>query len=353
MGLGEPRKGWLRIVNWRPLQKYQKPNPPWIKLYTSLFNDDGPDSKWRARDRWQGLGAGGQSLLVNLWLFVATGTTDGRFWSDPDFLTGILPTDAPIDLAPLIEAGFLEWVDGETKKSKAEGEGEGETEEETEQSPPPPQAAEAEKKERERKSGSASRTADEEQRAQPDRQARQSTGQSQVERECQSQVRSESTGDARPVRVIGNSSPPSGIRFDPPRSDGGGSLPPRLDSPPKAPPVRRGDASLLGKSLPQTLRMAGDPVKYAFLGDLYGRLKFPYAMDSHLGRQEIGAFESLYEDLMSSGLPQSAKMEILAHGLDEADRIAGKKRNRRKGAVWCHVHNQRVQTYLARAGPGR
>jgi hypothetical protein len=108
---------------------------------------------------------------------------------------------------------------------------------------------------------------------------------------------------------------------------------------------------LLGKCLPQALRQRADPVKYSWIAEVYRRLRFPYAMDSPVGRQELGSFESVYEELMAAGLPQSAKMEILAHDLDWAEKNGPKKRNRKRGAVFCKVHNERLATYLARAGP--
>lgn len=404
----EGHKGFLRIVNWRPLQRYQKPNPPWIKLYTSLLSDDGEDAQWNARDRWRSLGARGQALLTNLWLYAAYSTVDGRLWGDPEYLAQVLPYEGPIDLGPLLAAGFVAWESNEKTETEREREGETETEEEKESQAPSDAAQRSEAEEREReiqsgKGGSArsSRPAPtrsgastkpepkSEKRAEPQREADQSTRESQSQRasggqartqstrESQSerasgaQARSQSTGVATPCRVIGNPSPPSGVRLDPPESDGKGRPSPGpqtptggLPGPPAAaggPPAARagpalrrgGESSLLGRSLPQALLAASDPVKYAWIADVFSRLRFPFAMDSPFGRQEIGSFASVYDQLRDSGLSYGDQMEILAHDLDDADRIVRKKKARKRGAVLCAIHNSRVATYLARAGPSK
>ena len=105
---------------------------------------------------------------------------------------------------------------------------------------------------------------------------------------------------------------------------------------------------MLGESLPETLKAMADPVKYEWLAELYRRLGFGYPMDSPLGRQELGSFRSVYERLMAEPLPAAAKAEILAHDLDWARVNGQKRRNRKRGAVFCKVHNERVATYLAR-----
>ena len=110
---------------------------------------------------------------------------------------------------------------------------------------------------------------------------------------------------------------------------------------------------MLGESLPQALRAMADPLKYEWLAELYRRLGFGYPMDSPLGRQEIGSFASVYDALMAARLPAADKAEILAHDLDWARVNGQKRRNRKRGAVFNMVHNERVATYLARRGGRR
>ena len=136
--------------------------------------------------------------------------------------------------------------------------------------------------------------------------------------------------------------------MDPPVSDGRGGRAPKAGFASKGPAVRRGRAGLIGECLPEALKAMADPVKYAWLAELYRRLEFPYPMDSPVGRQEIGSFRSLYERLMAEPLAGQAKAEILAHDLDWARVNGRKRRNRKRGAVFCKVHNERVATYLAR-----
>ncbi|HUU94035.1 MAG TPA: hypothetical protein VM238_22820 [Phycisphaerae bacterium] len=105
---------------------------------------------------------------------------------------------------------------------------------------------------------------------------------------------------------------------------------------------------MIGESLPEALKAMADPVKYEWLAELYRRLGFPYPVDSLLGRQELGSFGSVYDRLMAEPLAAQAKAEILSHDLDWARVNGRKRRNRKRGAVFCMVHNERVATYLAR-----
>ena len=113
-----------------------------------------------------------------------------------------------------------------------------------------------------------------------------------------------------------------------------------------------GDPRLLRDCLPRTLAALADPLKDQWSRAVFDALRFPFPADSLPGRQELGAYESLYEGLMRDPrLTDAAKIEILAHDLKTAAKKGREKRNRRKGAVWTKIHQDRVKQYLARARP--
>ena len=85
---------FLVIILWRRAQRYARPNPPWIALYTSLLD----------HPAWLGLDDAARSLLVSLWLYAARTGVDGRVWGDPEYLRSVLPVNGPVDLKPLLEA---------------------------------------------------------------------------------------------------------------------------------------------------------------------------------------------------------------------------------------------------------
>lgn len=380
---------WLAIVNargpwgtWRHLEA----NPPYIPMCLSLWK-----KTW-----WLEASAEQRNFCLEIWRIAAMEDWWGIFWGDPGQLWRRMGLDAATF------AARLEWMlrqdlavyltdeeraaaiairavgdDAPDSKSREEergrgGDKEGERESRGEQRAEqsraesralPPKAAEAEDRARKEQSGSApaSRSATESEQSRTEARG-QSRAQDRPEhstdaRASQGQARVQGTEAQEPVRVIGNASPPGSIRLDPPRSDGRSRPAPEAHSSVNGPPARRGEPSLLAKSLPMTLRAAGDPLKYAWLADVYKRLRFPYPMDSHLGRQELGSFESLYEEVQGSSLGRQLKMELLASDLDEADKIARKAtragRVKRRGALFCQIHNSRMATYLARDGPGR
>jgi hypothetical protein len=117
------------------------------------------------------------------------------------------------------------------------------------------------------------------------------------------------------------------------------------------PPWGRADARLLGRCVGTHLRDLMDPLCEEWVEGVYKRLRLPWPMDSPLGRQETGSFRSLYEKLMDGPLPQTLKRRILAHDLAWAEKEGWRKRNRKRGAVFCTVHNKRVRQYLLDMGP--
>ncbi len=353
-------KGYLRIVNWRKLQTYSALKPPWIRFYTSVIWDQGPDSKWQAAERWQSLGAVGQALLLNIWAWCAVHGLDGVLWGDPEKIRQDLHFSEPVDLGPLLAARFVEWVvdaekgerEEEERGEEREGEG-GRGERERAES----RAAETREQRTESREQSPVRAPL--QRTAVDSSARasvadppeksqdrdQSTESQQQEREVESL-------DVPPA-VVTNAAPPGGIRLSPPESDPGLKQAPPVRSSGNRVPHRSGDPQRLGECLPQVLREAADPVKWGWIYEVYRRLGFPYPVDSLLGRQQTGAFASLYEKLQGLGLTPEAKKEILADDLDWAKAKGRHGRNKKRGAVFTKVHKSRVATYLARAGPAR
>jgi hypothetical protein len=378
----ETRVGFIEIVNWRKVQGYRKINPPWIKLWTSLLSDEGAEAKWRARERWRSLGTAGQSLVVNLWLYAATSCLDGRIWGDPRFLAAVLPVEGPIDLGPLFAAGFIRWADepaaaadgvsagpSGTRGERGVGEREGRAEK-AEAEPEPEaqrqsQCAVAD-------SGKASapeRTADSAQEApKSQRQShseRHSQGQGhreQPEAQPRQSEQAASQGTVVPgsVRILANPHPPQGPSADPPGppvSDGRDRDAPGVAVAGRSIPDRSGAARslaaiLAGSPVGRALRLDDD--REVWCRAVFDRLRFPFPADSLPGRQELGAYASLYDALLvTPGLTPEARDEILRHDLRTAEKKGREKRRQNKGAVWTKIHKDRVRQYLARAAAAR
>jgi hypothetical protein len=87
--------GYLSIKNWRTFQHYGKRRPPWVKLYTSILDDEGFEALPDA------------SKLLFLLLFPLAGRLENRIPNDPKYLRRKLPMTGKVDTGPLIAAGFL------------------------------------------------------------------------------------------------------------------------------------------------------------------------------------------------------------------------------------------------------
>ncbi len=335
------QRGFLQIVNWRKTQKYLKINPPWIKLFTSLFSDDGEDAKWQARQRWEALGAYGQALLVNLWLYAATTTTDGRIWWDVELMREVLPYSGPLDLGPLLAGHFVAWV----AKAKAEGEGEGEAEGEAEA-----------KGERESQSG-ATASGPSAARAQDGTTASSAAQRSEPENQPQVQAQGPAAADAqrdgRSVPVIGNGRPPPGISAvppSPPVSDAACGESPGSPLVGLSPPAGLDGVHKLGDLAAAWLARTVDPVRDAWVKTMFEACRFPFAAESQPGKEQTGAFGRLYERLWEAPLDRvlsdAQRQRILGHDLKTAREKARCRGTKKIGAVVTHVHYLRLYECL-------
>lgn len=79
-----------------------------------------------------------------------------------------------------------------------------------------------------------------------------------------------------------------------------------------------------------------------FSGEIYKALKLPWDMTSEEGRRELGCFASLWQ---KANIP-----ELRDRAISEARKIAKRRQNRKKGAVWCTVFNNLTAAYKRRIG---
>ena len=86
---------WLTIKNWAEFQHYADRNPTWIKLHRALLDDY----------EFCALPDHAKGHLVLIWLFASQ--QGGRVPADPQFLTKKLGLNRTVDLAQLVNAGFL------------------------------------------------------------------------------------------------------------------------------------------------------------------------------------------------------------------------------------------------------
>jgi len=91
---------YLRIANWEEYQHYSDRKPPWIKLYHELLDDY----------EYACLDTQGQLLLYTLFLLASR--TDNEIPADPAWVKQRGTLSYEPDFEPLIELGFLEYVDG-------------------------------------------------------------------------------------------------------------------------------------------------------------------------------------------------------------------------------------------------
>ena len=106
---------YLRVKNWGNFQHYKKRSPPWIKLHREIVNDYAFQS---LKDR-------AKAHLILIWVLAAG--TDGLVPANEKFLANRIGASDPVDIAPLIAAGFViteEGPDIDVRPSPAKGNGE-------------------------------------------------------------------------------------------------------------------------------------------------------------------------------------------------------------------------------------
>lgn len=95
---------YIRICDWEKFQHYKKRNPPWIKLHISLLDNEA----------FECLHNDSKVLLVCLWLFAAR-KGNGEIPSNLSYLQRKLPLHKKVKLQPLIDAGFIECYQDDSK----------------------------------------------------------------------------------------------------------------------------------------------------------------------------------------------------------------------------------------------
>ncbi len=115
---------YIKIIGWEKFQHYKHRNPPWIKLHTSLLDNE----------EFECLQDASKLLLICLWLFAAR-KGNGEIPANISYLQKKLPVRKPIKLQPLIDAGFIECYQNDSgslatcyTRDRAETETETETE---------------------------------------------------------------------------------------------------------------------------------------------------------------------------------------------------------------------------------
>jgi len=108
---------------------------------------------------------------------------------------------------------------------------------------------------------------------------------------------------------------------------------------------------LLSQCLPEALRSVQDPLRDAWPKEVYRRLAFPWPIDSALAKREIGSFTGLYDEMIVRGIPERIRLIVLDHDLVWAEKNGRSKRHKKRGAMFCLIHNKRLAKYLAMMGP--
>jgi hypothetical protein len=110
---------FIEVKNFERFQHYKDRRPTWIKLYNDLL-DDYEFGCLQDASKW---------LAVGLWLLASR--TDNRIPNDPKWIARMIHASQPVDIAPLVSAGFARVVQ-DASKSLADRSEPASPEEETE-----------------------------------------------------------------------------------------------------------------------------------------------------------------------------------------------------------------------------
>lgn len=102
-----PPRSVLRVVNWRALQHYHKPNPTWVKLYPAMLENFAIASLSDSL-KWAYIG-----------LICLAARTNNEIPDNLEWIRRRINLNAKIDLEPLIEAGLIERVEVSSTNSRA------------------------------------------------------------------------------------------------------------------------------------------------------------------------------------------------------------------------------------------
>ena len=86
---------WIEVKNFTKFQHYRERRPPWIKLHGSVFDNY----------EFTELADATKLLLIGLWVLASR--TDNRIPNKPKWIRGCLHLTERLNLAPLVEAGFI------------------------------------------------------------------------------------------------------------------------------------------------------------------------------------------------------------------------------------------------------
>jgi len=89
-----------------------------------------------------------------------------------------------------------------------------------------------------------------------------------------------------------------------------------------------------------------DAKQFAF--EIYQALKLPCDPTTDEGKRELGCFASVWQKV--TGIPPPVFDELRERAIDEARKIANRRQNRKKGAVWCTVFKNLEVAYKCRIG---
>lgn len=86
-----------------------------------------------------------------------------------------------------------------------------------------------------------------------------------------------------------------------------------------------------------------NPFAKQFAFEIYKALELPWDPTSEMGRRELGCFASMWQ---KTNLPDAD--ELWTRAISEARKIAKRRQNRKKGAVWCKVFKNLEAAYIRR-----
>jgi hypothetical protein len=87
----------FEICNWARYQHYKDRDPTWLKLHRALLSDY----------QWAQLPDVSKGQLMGLWLVAAR--CGNRIPADPIWLANQIGATEPVDLAPLVAGGWVNW----------------------------------------------------------------------------------------------------------------------------------------------------------------------------------------------------------------------------------------------------
>jgi hypothetical protein len=91
---------YIRVRNWEKFQHYKHRSPPWIKLHTELL------------DNYEFACLQDASKLLALCIWMIAARSDNKIPADPGWIQKRANLSGKVDLAPLLQAGFIEEIQG-------------------------------------------------------------------------------------------------------------------------------------------------------------------------------------------------------------------------------------------------